>query len=139
MDLKVVIGDPKTGRCLQKILAEETAKTLFGKKIGDQLKGELLDLPGYEFIISGGSDLAGFPMRQDLPGTGRKRILTTHSKGVHVGQKGVRIRKSVAGNTVYANTAQINLKVAKEGSAPLITEEMLAAAKEKKKDKKEAK
>lgn len=139
MDLKVVIGDPKTGRSLQKVLSEESAKPLFGKKIGETVKGELFDLSGYEFIISGGSDLAGFPMRKDLPGTGRKRILTTHSRGVHIREKGVRIRKSVAGNTIFANTAQINLKVTKEGTSTLFTEEMLAAAKEKKKDKKGAK
>jgi small subunit ribosomal protein S6e len=137
--LKVVIGD-KTGKCVQKEVSEENTSQFHNLKIGDRFKGELLDLPGYEFEITGGSDSAGFPMRSDVPGTTRKQILTV--KGVGVTNKikyrskkkkglkpikGMRQRKTVAGNTVHDSTAQINVKVVKAGSGPLFEEKKEAA------------
>jgi small subunit ribosomal protein S6e len=74
-EFKVVIADKKTGKCLQKELKGESANGLLGKKIGDVIRGELLDLTGYEFKITGGSDYCRFPMRSDVSGTGRKKIL----------------------------------------------------------------
>ena len=74
-EFKVVIADPKKGKSYQKEVKEDSAKGFLGLKIGDKVKGELLDLAGYEFEITGGSDYAGFPMRADVPGAARKRIL----------------------------------------------------------------
>ena len=113
MDIKAVISHK--GKSIQKEIKEADAKRFIGKKIGESVKGELLDLTGYEFTITGGSDYAGFPMRQDLPGVGRKRILAVGGIGIHNNEKGVKRRKAVAGNQIYAQTAQINLKVTKEG------------------------
>lgn len=126
---KVVIGF-KNGKCVQKELSEEQSKALLGKKIGDKISGELLGFKDYEFEIRGGSDNCGFPMRKDVPGTGRKKILSvkgttgvqgwkTYKKGgktlkKRIG-KGVRIRKTVCGNTINEKTSQVNLKVLKEG------------------------
>ena len=67
-EFKIVISDPKKGKSLQRELKDDAAKGLVGKKIGDTFKGELIDLPGYEFKITGGSDKAGFPMRWDVIG-----------------------------------------------------------------------
>jgi ribosomal protein S6E (S10) len=44
-------------------------------------------------------------------------------------EPGRKIRKTVAGNTVYANTAQVNLKVLKHGHAPLFEEKPAEAKK----------
>ncbi|PIN79706.1 30S ribosomal protein S6e, partial [Candidatus Woesearchaeota archaeon CG10_big_fil_rev_8_21_14_0_10_34_8] len=80
-EFKIVIANPKTGKCVQKEVKDENANGLLGKKIGEIIRGELLDMTGYEFKISGGSDYCGFPMRQDVPGTGRKKILTVKGIG----------------------------------------------------------
>ena len=133
---KVVIGT-KQGKCTQKEIQEPESNVLLGKQIGNNVKGDEIGFPGYEFEITGGSDNCGFPMRQDVPGIGRKRILAIKGviglKGVYSKKyqgkvikkkigKGIRIRKTVCGNTIHPNIVQINLKVLKEGSQPLITE-----------------
>jgi len=115
---KVVIGT-KDGKCVQKEVPEEDSKNLVGKKIGETVKGEIIGLTGYEFEITGGTDYAGFPMRKDIAGTGRKRILAVCGVGLKKKAKGLRIRKTVCGNTIHAKISQINLKVLKEGKEKL--------------------
>jgi len=117
---KVVFGT-KQGKCVQKDVAEPAANELLGKNIGDKVSGDLIGFPGYEFEITGGSDFCGFPMRADIPGPGRKRILDVKSTGIKsVKGKGVRQRKTVCGAMVHPKIAQINLKVLKEGATPLV-------------------
>ena len=108
---KVVIADPTTGKCDQKEVEGEGAKALLGKKIGDSLSGDVFDLKGKSLVVTGGSDYCGFPMRHDLPGTQRKRILITKSVGFRGGFKGERRRRTVAGNTIHLKIHQVNLKV----------------------------
>jgi small subunit ribosomal protein S6e len=122
MDLKINIAD-KSGKCIKKEMKDEQANALNGKKIGDKINGEMLDMPGYEFEISGGSDHCGFPMRKDVQGTLRKAILTTTGTGNRYKRAGMRLRRTMAGNTVFNKTTQLNLKVIKYGPEPLIKEE----------------
>lgn len=118
VSFKVVIGT-KEGKCLQKEVAEPDANTFLGKKLGDKITGENIGFTGYEFEITGGSDYAGFPMRSDIPGVGRKRILAVQGIGLKKIAKGIRVRKTVCGNTIHPKIAQINLKVTKQGAQPL--------------------
>jgi small subunit ribosomal protein S6e len=53
----------------------EDLKALNGLKIGQTFKGEIIDYPGYEFQITGGSDNAGFAMRKDINNNARAKIL----------------------------------------------------------------
>jgi small subunit ribosomal protein S6e len=122
MELKLNIGDPKIKRTVTHVVPADDAKAIFGKRIGDKIKGELVGKPGYEFQITGGSDNAGFPMRRDVVGTGRRKLLVTNSTGQRQTAKGVRVRKTVAGNTVSDFTSQLNVKVIKHGQTPLIEE-----------------
>ena len=115
---KVVIGT-KDGKCHQKEVPEADSKNLVGKKIGETIKGELIGLTGYDFEITGGTDSAGFPMRKDIAGSGRKRILAVAGIGLKKKAKGIRKRKTVCGNTIHAKISQINLKVLKEGKEKL--------------------
>ncbi len=119
MELKIVLSDPKTGKSYQKIIKDADAKRFMGLKIGDNVKGEVLNLPGFEFELTGGSDYAGFPMRKDVPGILRKKVYAISGIGIRQKEKGLKQRKTVAGNTVYDRTAQVNLKVTKEGKGPL--------------------
>ncbi|MDD2678454.1 MAG: 30S ribosomal protein S6e [Candidatus Nanoarchaeia archaeon] len=117
--MKIVISDPKTGKSFQKELDKSVEQSFYSKKIGETFNGELIDLQGYSFKITGGSDKAGFPMRADLRGEKRKKILLTKSIGLRSTEKGYRKKKSVRGNTVGEDTAQINTVIVKSGSAKL--------------------
>lgn len=119
VNFKVVIGT-KEGKCVQKDIQEPEAKAFLGKKIGDAIQGDNIGLTGYEFTITGGSDYCGFPMRKDVDGFARKKILAIKGVGLKQKAKGSRQRKTVCGNTIHPKIAQVNLKVTKEGKEPLI-------------------
>ncbi|MFP4112274.1 MAG: 30S ribosomal protein S6e [Candidatus Woesearchaeota archaeon] len=119
-ELKIVLSHK--GKAKQIEAKDDVAQNLLGKKIGDKINGELFDLTGYEFEITGGSDEAGKPMRKDLEGPVRKRILAVSGVGFKKGEHGQRQRKLVAGNTIFEKSAQVNMKVVKEGSKPLFEE-----------------
>lgn len=118
-ELRVNIGDSKSKKTYVKKL--EDASSLVGKKIGDKIDGESVGLPsGYELQITGGSDQCGFPMRKDVTGEQRKKILIVGGVGLrNTKRKGKRVRKSVAGNTVHATTSQLNTKVVQWGKEPI--------------------
>ncbi len=119
VEFKLVISDPKAKKAYQVELKSPDADRLIGKKIGEIIKGELINLAGFEFKITGGSDKQGFPMRADVHGTKRVRILLGNGPGIKVKRKGERKRKSIRGNQIADDIAQINLKVVKEGSKRL--------------------
>jgi len=139
MEFKVNIGDPKTGKTVQKVVSGDHAQALLKKKIGEKISGEAIGFPGYEFEITGGSDYCGFPMRRDVRGSARKKVLIVSGVGIRKNVRGRKIRKTVAGNTVYSKTAQINLKTLKQGEKPLVEEkkegEKAEGAAEKKEEK----
>jgi small subunit ribosomal protein S6e len=114
-NFKVVVSDPKTRKAYQKEV-DQGASGLVGRKIGETVKADFIGLAGYEIKITGGSDKDGFPMRGDVEGPGRKKIVLSGGIGFHPKMKGQRRRKSVRGNTVSAETMQINAVVVKEGS-----------------------
>lgn len=127
MELKLNISE-KSGKTIQKALSEDNSKNLFGKRIGEKFKGEIVDLTGYEFEITGGSDNAGFPMRKDVDGQSRNKILINEGIGFHNKRKeGMRVRKTVSGNTISRNTAQLNVKILKEGKENLFVEKTESA------------
>ena len=108
VEFKLVLST-KDGKSYQKELKSPEADVLVGKKLGDAVSGNDIGFPGYEFELRGGSDTCGFPMRNDVVGAVRRRILATRGIGLRIQGHGLRIRKSVSGNTIGANIAQINL------------------------------
>ena len=119
VEFKVNVGDPASKKTY-KVELKEGAEKLVGKKIGDKFRGELIGLNGYELIITGGSDKAGFPMRPETPGMARKRLLLSGGVGFHPKKyKGQRRRKSVHGNAISMNIVQLNCKVTKAGKDPV--------------------
>jgi small subunit ribosomal protein S6e len=132
MNFKVVVSDPKTKKAYQKEI-DQKASTLLGKKIGEKLSGQPIGLTGYELELTGGSDKDGFPMRKDVDGSGRKRIILSSAPGFHPERKGQRRRKSVRGNTISPEIIQVNTKVTGYGQKSL--QELLGGPKEEKKEK----
>lgn len=119
VEFKIVVADPKTGKCFTKEVKDEKAEKLIGLKIGDKFDGNILDLPGYELLITGGSDYCGFPMKKDVEGTSRKKVMLRKGFNLRKVRKNIRKRRTVAGNTIYEKTAQINAKIIKYGDKPL--------------------
>lgn len=115
-EFKCVINDAKTGKSYQKPV---DLNLFLGKKLKDKVDGSTLGLSGYELEITGGSDNAGFPMREDIPGNLRKKALLSGGVGVHIKRKGMRVRKTVRGNTVDKDIAQLNLRIVKYGKGSL--------------------
>ncbi len=120
MEFKVVISDPKTGRAYQKVISGANANKLLGKEVGDKINGTIVELPpDYELQITGGSDKDGFPIRPDIPGSVRKRILLSGGVGYNPKEKGIRKKKMVRGRVISRDIVQINMKVIKHGKIPL--------------------
>jgi small subunit ribosomal protein S6e len=130
VEFKAVINDVKNGKSYQVPVTGHHANSLIGKKIGDVVDGIFVGLPGYKLTITGGSDKDGFPMRKDLPGVKRRKLLLTRGIGFNSDEKGLRKRKSVRGNAISPETSQLNLKVSAPGSKPI---EDLIKVEEKKK------
>ena len=122
MEIKLSISNAKSGKTYKKELTAEQSELLFGKKIGEVIDGSKIGFNGYEFTITGGSDECGFPMRKDIEGGLKRKILSAKGKGIKLKRNGMRVRKTVAGNTVYEKTSQINAIVTKEGKTPLTEE-----------------
>ena len=129
VDFKIVISDPKTGKTYQKEVKDEDARKFIGLKIGDKLKGDFLELGNVEIEVTGGSDYCGFPMRKDVFGSGRKKILAVGGVGIRNKEKGIKKRKTVCGNTIHAKISQINVRVL--GGKPIKVKEEKPKAEEK--------
>jgi len=116
--MKLVIS-VKSGQTFQTDLSEDKAALLFGKKISDIIEGDLLNLPGYKLRITGGSDDSGFPMRPEIEGNGKFKLLLSKGPGYKIKRKGERKRKTIRGNTIDQTIVQVNTKVIEEGPTPL--------------------
>lgn len=115
VEFKAVIADVKNGKSYQTMVSGQHANRLMGMKIGDEFDGLFVSLPGYKLKITGGSDKDGYPMRGDLPGQQRKKIVLSGGVGFHPKMDGQRRRKYVRGNTISADIVQINLTVTSYG------------------------
>jgi small subunit ribosomal protein S6e len=92
VEFKVVINDTKNGKSHQVQVSGHHANSLIGKKIGDEVDGIFISLPGYKLQVTG-----GFKPKE----------------------KGLRKKKSIRGNTVNQDIVQINMKVTKHSSKPI--------------------
>jgi len=113
---------------------ESEAEALKGKKLGDKINGKDVspDLEGYGLEITGASDKSGFTAMKDVEGTGLNRVLLIYGKAMKKRPrkegkkkqlckkpKGLRLRRTVRGNTISDATSQINLKILKDGTKKL--------------------
>jgi small subunit ribosomal protein S6e len=134
-EFKVVVNDT-TGKSYNIPVSGHHANSLIGKKINDEVDGIFVSLPGYKLKITGGTDKDGFPMRHDIPGSTRRRLLLSKGLGFKPKENGKRKKKSVRGNTINQDIVQVNMKVLKPGAKP-IDEIVKTEGKEAPKEKKE--
>jgi small subunit ribosomal protein S6e len=116
---KLSIGD-KSGRTYKKEVKDAEAQGFIGLNIGEGVKGEAFGMPGYEFVVTGGSDYCGFPMRKGILGQ-RKKVTLLGGVGYKGHEEhGIALRKTVCGHKIHDKISQINLKVIKEGEKKLV-------------------
>jgi len=125
---KFVISDKEKSYQTEKDLG-----IIVGKKIGDNFNGDVIGLNGYVLEITGGSDKEGFPMRKDIEGIARKKIILIKGIGYRA-EKGKRQRKSIRGNTISQDIAQISCKVIQAGEKKLV--ELFPKTEKKEEEKK---
>ena len=105
---KITISDTK-GKSTIKELKDSDANPLLGLTIGQETDASIIGLDG-KIIITGGSDKSGIPMRSDLLGSSRKRVLIPKGVGLQDTVKGLRKRRLIRGNTISEEIYQINTK-----------------------------
>ena len=118
VNFKLCVSDPSNGRTFQREVKDSLARPFIGLNIGETIKGDNIEISGYEFQITGGSDYCGFPMRKGILGL-RKKIAIYGGVGFRGDAKGIKRRKTVCGHKIHEKISQINLKVTKQGAKKL--------------------
>ena len=114
-DFTVVVADPDEGAAHQRAVDGQDANRFIGRSIGDEVDGSAVGLDGYTVEITGGSDTAGRPMREDVAGSALTSILVDGGTGFEPTREGERKRITVRGREVGEETRQINATIAERG------------------------
>lgn len=129
--MKIVYSDRKTGKTGQLDIPKDSESAFVGKRIGEVVEGTAAGLPGFKLKVTGMSDSMGAPSRREIEGTRKAMPLLSYGVGMRKRTKGYRSRRLVRGNTIAADTSQINTVIEEYGQ--MSVEELF-----KPKEKKEA-
>jgi small subunit ribosomal protein S6e len=127
--MKIVYSDKKSGKTSQAEVPKEFEAMVIGKKIGEQVEGSAIKLDGMKLQITGLTDNTGSPSRREIDGTRKAWPLLSNAPGIRHAKHGYRARRLIRGNTISADTAQINTIIVEMGTH---TAEQLFKPKEKK-------
>ena len=114
-NFKLTVSDIK-GKSVTKELKDSDANPLLGLELGKETDAVIVGLKG-KLKITGGSDKSGVPMRNDIHGAARKRVLLSKGVGLQDVEFGQRVRKLMRGNTISEEIYQINCKY--DGELPV--------------------
>lgn len=114
-EFTVAVSDPETGLTHQVDVTDQDANRFIGREIGEEVDGAAVGLEGYTLELTGGSDNAGRPMRDDVAGANLKTVLLTGGTGFKPETDGERKRVTVRGREVSDATRQINAKIVEQG------------------------
>ncbi|MGC9121642.1 MAG: 30S ribosomal protein S6e [Thermogladius sp.] len=104
-------GEIFRARAWQIRINDERTNSLIGLRIGEEIGGEIVGLKGVRLVITGGSDNSGFPMRPDIHGPVKKRVLLLGPPGFYPAESGERRKKTVRGDTISGDIVQINTMI----------------------------
>jgi small subunit ribosomal protein S6e len=110
---KVIISDPATGKSSASEIEGARAQALVGRTLGETIDGSALGIGQGKFLISGGCDKNGIPMREDVHGGVKKYIVLSTGPGFNPTRHGERRRKLVRGKVITDETYQINFTSSK--------------------------
>jgi len=115
---KVIVSDPQAGTSKVVELEEARAAPFIGRRLGETLDGSAVDLPAHTVQILGGSDKDGVPMRGNVHGGVRRRVILSGGAGFSPKNSGERKRKTVRGNVITDEIVQINMKIVERPAKP---------------------
>jgi small subunit ribosomal protein S6e len=107
----LIISNPETGNSQRVELEDARMSPLIGRRIGETIDGSVANLPGHTLQLTGGTDKDGIPMRPDIHGSVKARVILSGGVGYKSRNKGERKRVTVRGNTVSADTTFLNFKI----------------------------
>jgi small subunit ribosomal protein S6e len=107
----LIVSDPETGKSQKVELNEDRMSPLIGRRIGEVIDGAIVNLPGQKIKFTGGTDKDGIPMRTDVHGSVKARIILSGGVGYKPRKKGERKRIVVRGNTISADTTFLNFEI----------------------------
>ncbi|QZA87450.1 30S ribosomal protein S6e [Salinarchaeum sp. IM2453] len=116
---QVVVSDPNSGRTAQLEVDGQDANRFVGRELGDEVEGRAVGLDGATLELTGGSDDAGRPLREDVAGPNLEEVLLTGGVGYNPTRDGERKRVTVRGREISDAVAQINVKVTDAENADL--------------------
>ena len=115
-EFTVAVADPDAGDTYQVDVADQDANRFIGKSLGETVDGGAVGLDGFTIELTGGSDDAGRPMREDVAGPALKELLLEGGTGYHPEKDGERKRVTVRGSEISDATRQINASIVERGS-----------------------
>jgi small subunit ribosomal protein S6e len=107
----LIVSDPETGTSQKVELEDARMAPIMGRRIGEVIDGTVADLAGHKIQLTGGTDKDGIPMRPDVHGGVKARVVLSGGVGYKPKKKGERKRVVVRGNTVSADTTFLNFKI----------------------------
>jgi len=108
---KVIVSDPTQSKSKVVELEGARAVPLIGRRLGETIDGSVVGMSGLKLQIRGGSDKDGFPMRPNIHGGIRVRVILSEGVGFHPQREGERQRKTLRGNVITEEIVQVNMKV----------------------------
>ena len=129
-NFKLTVSDIK-GKSVTKELKDNDGNPLLGLQLGNETDAAIVGLKG-KLKVTGGSDKSGVPMRSDIHGAARKRVLLSKGVGLQDAEIGQRVRKLMRGNTISEEIYQLNCKY--DGELPVKAPEEKTENPEEKKE-----
>ena len=107
----LIVSDPATGTSQRVEIEDAQLRPLVGTRIGMTIDGAIAGMQGYKLKLTGGTDKDGIPMRPDVHGSAKARIVLSGGVGYKPKDKGMQKRKIVRGNTVSQETTFLNFSI----------------------------
>ena len=114
-EFTVAVADTEAGVTRQVEVSGQSANRFVGRELGDTVDGTAVGLDGYTLELTGGTDDAGRPMRDDIRGASLDEVLLEGGTGYEPSRDGERKRVTVRGREVGDSTRQINVKIVEYG------------------------
>ena len=107
----LIVSNPADGTSQRVELDDQQLRALYGTRIGQVVEGAVAGMQGYKIKLTGGTDKDGIPMRPDVHGSAKARVILSGGVGYKPKDKGDKKRKVVRGNTVSTETTFLNFTI----------------------------
>ena len=107
----LIVSNPADGTSQRVELDDQQLRALYGTRIGQVVEGAVAGMQGYKIKLTGGTDKDGIPMRPDVHGSAKARVILSGGVGYKPKNKGDKKRKVVRGNAVSVETTFLNFAI----------------------------